>query len=79
MGIEAAWAGGIDGREVIDELLPLVKDLLSPRGIFYLLLINENKPKDVVNIMKDVYKMNAEIMMERRAGRERQYILKIYH
>ncbi|CAO3681318.1 unnamed protein product [Rhizopus stolonifer] len=79
MGIEAAWAGGINGREVIDELLPLVKDLLSPRGVFYLLLINENKPKDVVNIMKDVYKMNAEIMMERRAGRERQYILKIQH
>lgn len=25
MGIEASWAGGIDGREVIDELLPFIK------------------------------------------------------
>jgi release factor glutamine methyltransferase len=25
LGIEAAWAGGIDGREVIDELLPYIK------------------------------------------------------
>ncbi|KAG1150589.1 hypothetical protein G6F37_001697 [Rhizopus arrhizus] len=79
MGIEASWAGGIDGREVIDELLPFIKDLLSPEGVFYLLLINENKPNDVVKIMKDTYKMNAEIMLERRAGRERQYILKIQH
>ena len=23
-GIEASWAGGIDGREVIDEFLPLI-------------------------------------------------------
>ncbi|KAG0735030.1 hypothetical protein G6F23_011884 [Rhizopus arrhizus] len=79
MGIEASWAGGVDGREVIDELLPFIKDLLSPEGVFYLLLINENKPNDVVKIMKDTYKMNAEIMLERRAGRERQYILKIQH
>lgn len=25
MGIEASWAGGVDGREVIDELLPFIK------------------------------------------------------
>ncbi|KAG1175059.1 hypothetical protein G6F70_006384 [Rhizopus microsporus] len=79
MGIEAAWAGGIDGREVIDELLPLVKDLLSPQGVFYLLLINENKPNDVVEIMRNTYKMNADIILQRRAGREKQYILKIQH
>ncbi|KAI8994661.1 S-adenosyl-L-methionine-dependent methyltransferase [Pilobolus umbonatus] len=78
-GIEAAWAGGIDGREVIDQLLPYIKDILSPQGIFYLLLINENKPAEVVNIMIDKYGMKAEIIMQRRAGREKQYIVKIEH
>ncbi|KAI8636838.1 S-adenosyl-L-methionine-dependent methyltransferase [Parasitella parasitica] len=78
-GIEASWAGGIDGREVIDQLLPLVKDILSPNGIFYLLLINENKPDQVVQLMKEAYKMDAKIIMERRAGRERQFIVKITH
>ncbi|KAF7723812.1 HemK methyltransferase member 2 [Apophysomyces ossiformis] len=76
IGIEAAWAGGIDGRQVIDEFLPYVKDLLSPQGVFYLLLINENRPHEVVDIMRG-YGLQAEIMMERRAGRERQYILKM--
>ncbi|KAG2204258.1 hypothetical protein INT46_011575 [Mucor plumbeus] len=79
LGIEASWAGGIDGREVIDQLLPLVKDILSPNGIFYLLLINENKPDQVVQLMKESYEMNAKIIMERRAGREKQFIVKITH
>ncbi|KAI9477741.1 MAG: S-adenosyl-L-methionine-dependent methyltransferase [Benjaminiella poitrasii] len=79
MGIEASWAGGIDGREVIDQFLPHIKNLLSPKGIFYLLLINENKPEQVVEMMKVTYNMKAEIMMQRRAGRERQFILKIQH
>ncbi|RCI03784.1 HemK methyltransferase member 2 [Rhizopus stolonifer] len=78
-GIEAAWAGGIDGREVIDELLPYVKHLLSPKGIFYLLLINENKPEQVVEIMQKDYHMKAKIVSQRRAGRERQFIVKIEH
>ncbi|CAO3620343.1 unnamed protein product [Mucor hiemalis] len=78
-GIEASWAGGIDGREVIDQLLPLVKDILSPQGLFYLLLIEENRPKEIVEIMKNDYKMNAEIILQRRAGREKQFIVKIQH
>ncbi|KAI9309469.1 S-adenosyl-L-methionine-dependent methyltransferase [Cunninghamella echinulata] len=76
LGIEASWAGGIDGREVTDQLLPMVKDLLSPNGIFYLLLINENKPQEVMGIL-ETYGLKSEIMMQRRAGREKQYILKI--
>lgn len=43
-GITAAWAGGIDGREVIDRVLPSIPALLSrPSGVMYLLLVEENR------------------------------------
>ena len=38
-GISAAWAGGENGVEVLKELIPRVKKLLKPHGVFYLLLI----------------------------------------
>lgn len=41
-GIEAAWAGGRNGREVMDRFFPLASELLSPRGLFYLVTIKEN-------------------------------------
>lgn len=43
-GIEASWAGGRKGREVMDRVFPLVPDLLSPGGLFYLVTIKENNP-----------------------------------
>ncbi|PWA31991.1 hypothetical protein CCH79_00018857, partial [Gambusia affinis] len=43
-GVEAAWAGGERGRQVTDRLLPLVPQLLSSTGLFYLVTIAENKP-----------------------------------
>lgn len=45
-GIEAAWAGGVRGREVTDKLLPAVAQLLSSRGLFYLVTIAENDPRE---------------------------------
>jgi methylase of polypeptide subunit release factors len=41
-GIEASWAGGLDGREVTDRLLRTVPALLSPSGVFYLIVIDQN-------------------------------------
>lgn len=42
--LAAAWAGGTDGTEVLDRLIPRLPALLSPRGVFYLVAIAENKP-----------------------------------
>ncbi|ORX93412.1 hemK methyltransferase family member 2-like protein [Basidiobolus meristosporus CBS 931.73] len=74
--IEAAWAGGIDGREVIDKMLPTVQDLLSPRGVFYLVLILENRPQEIMNIMKSQYGFESKIITQRKAGREKLYIVR---
>lgn len=48
--IAASWAGGINGREVMDRLFPKIPNLLSPNGIFYLLVLKENKPGNYLSI-----------------------------
>ncbi|GAB9469726.1 hypothetical protein Gpo141_00006995 [Globisporangium polare] len=74
-GIEAAWAGGLHGREVIDRLLPKLKDLLSPRGVFYMVVVVENKPKQIAAILaKDGFSMT--VVRSTKAKNERLSILK---
>lgn len=56
-----AWAGGKNGREIIDRLLPqikvnnfqkffilFIKNLLSNNGSFYLIVIEENNPNEII-------------------------------
>jgi release factor glutamine methyltransferase len=47
-GIEASWAGGTYGTNALDKLLPHVASLLSPRGVFYLVALQHNKPLDII-------------------------------
>lgn len=51
-GIEAAWAGGERGREVTDRFLPVVAQLLSSKGLFYLITIAENDPGEFTGVSK---------------------------
>ncbi|EQC25890.1 methylase [Saprolegnia diclina VS20] len=74
-GIEAAWAGGLHGREVIDRLLPLVQHLLSPVGVFYMVIVAENRPKDIARIMA-ANGFSTTVVRSRQAFNERLSILK---
>ncbi|KAB0345780.1 hypothetical protein FD754_022706 [Muntiacus muntjak] len=74
-GIQAAWAGGRSGREVIDRFLPLAPDLLSPRGLFYLVTIKENNPEEILKIMK-TKGLQGTTALSRRAGQEILSVLK---
>lgn len=72
-GIEAAWAGGAHGREVIDILLPKVSRVLSEKGCFYLLLERQNKPKEVVRAMRQLG-FSSKMVMEKKAFNEHLFI-----
>lgn len=73
--IPAAWAGGVNGREVMDKLFPMLDSLLSPNGIFYLVCI---KPNNVDDIKKTLEKLGflMDIVLSRKAGIEYLFILR---
>lgn len=74
-GISAAWAGGKDGRRILDRLLPQIHRLLSATGKFYLLTIDENKPDEIAaELLKQGFK--CTIVLQRRAYNEKQKILR---
>lgn len=73
--IEASWAGGDRGREVMDRLFPFVSTLLSNTGCFYLVTVAENKPDEVISMLES-QGLCGEVLMKRKAGRERLSILK---
>ncbi|XP_041834969.1 methyltransferase N6AMT1 [Melanotaenia boesemani] len=74
-GIEAAWAGGERGREVTDRFLPMVAQLLSNKGVFYLITIAENDPEDIIRILGQ-RGLKGESFLSARAGNERLSVLR---
>ncbi|XP_056398789.1 methyltransferase N6AMT1 isoform X2 [Hyla sarda] len=76
-GIEAAWAGGKNGREVIDRFLPVVPKLLSMKGLLYLLVLKENDPDDILAKM-NIYGLRGSKVLSRQAGREHLMVLKFW-
>lgn len=73
--ITASWAGGIKGREITDKLLDMIPKKLASNGAFYLLLIKENIPDEVIQIMSK-YGFKSKKIIERRVRNEQQLVLK---
>ncbi|KAH8281886.1 hypothetical protein KR054_003921 [Drosophila jambulina] len=71
-----SWAGGLDGRRVTDILLKQLDDILSPRGVLYLLLLRENKPEEIIKHLEGL-QFKAVKFMERRIPGEHLFILKV--
>lgn len=75
--ITASWAGGLKGREVTDRLLDMVPKKLAKDGAFYLLLIEDNIPDEVIKIMSK-QKFKHELLVQRRVKNEHQLVIKFY-
>lgn len=76
--IALSWAGGLRGRQVMDRLFPLIPQIMSANGVFYLLIVKENDEDDIFKIMLS-YGWRGLIIMERKAGREFLKVLKFEH
>ena len=77
-GIEASWAGGTDGRLVIDRTLPQIDVLLSrPNGVAYMITVDDNKPEQIASIMMEKYGIIVQPFLRRRARNEFLTVLKM--
>ncbi|XP_073689154.1 methyltransferase N6AMT1-like, partial [Garra rufa] len=74
-GIEASWAGGIRGREVMDRFFPMIPQLLSDHGVFYLVTVSENNPDEIVDVLGESG-LKGQTCLTRQAGRERLSVLR---
>lgn len=73
--IEAAWAGGRDGREVMDRVFPLLDRFLSPSGVFYLVCIKPNNVDDIQSVLRRLG-FDMHVVLNRKAGIENLFILR---
>lgn len=76
-GITAAWAGGENGRTVIDRILPVVDELLSSKGWFYMLTLAANKPAQICHVMKEKG-YSSRIVVQRSTEEESLHVIKFW-
>ena len=75
--LSCSWAGGLQGRKVIDRfLLNTVPTLLSRNGILYLITMKENNINEIFHQLK-VMGFHMQIVLQRKCGIENLMALRI--
>ena len=74
--IFASWAGGVQGRNLTDNLIDKLPTLLSDQGCAYIVLEQCNHPNEVKDKVESL-QLKADFVLSRRAGREFLRILKV--
>ncbi|XVF28334.1 hypothetical protein REPUB_Repub15cG0020600 [Reevesia pubescens] len=76
-GIASAWAGGENGRSVIDKILHVADKLLSELGWLYMLTLTANNPSQICRQMrKKGYA--SRIILQRSTEEESLHIIKFW-
>ncbi|XP_051118465.1 uncharacterized protein LOC127242812 [Andrographis paniculata] len=76
-GIAAAWAGGENGRTVIDKILPVADELLSEKGWLYLVTLTYNNPLEIcLEMRKKGYA--SRIALQRTTDEESLHVIKFW-
>ncbi|KAD7478103.1 hypothetical protein R6Q59_007557 [Mikania micrantha] len=76
-GLSSAWAGGENGRSVIDKILPVADSLLSDKGWLYMLFLAENDPLQICLQMRD-RGYGAKIIVQRSTEEETLHVIKFW-
>jgi release factor glutamine methyltransferase len=75
--IASSWAGGLNGRQVIDRILPAVREMLSERGWLYMIALEENDPSDICHLMSEMG-YASRVVLKRCTEEESLYVLKFW-
>lgn len=70
-----SWAGGTDGRLIMDRVFDAMDNILSAKGTAYILVIEENKPKEIIANMTNKG-FHGSIVAERRIRGEHLYVIR---
>ncbi|KAJ5595060.1 uncharacterized protein N7459_001268 [Penicillium hispanicum] len=78
--LSLTYAGGADGMETTNRLLDAIPNILSSRGVAYVLLCKQNHPDDVKDRIRRIGGWNAETVGSSgmQAGWEKLVIVRIW-